>query len=291
MAVFKRGYERYNGPLTGPVTRFLAVPRFVWPKLLGQRFVVILLVLSLFWPLLCAGFIYLSNHADLLPSLGSGGDDGIRKMLAIDGKFFAIFMNVQSTFAILLAAIAGPGLIAPDLANNALPLYFARPLSRWTYIGARMMVLFGVLSLVTLIPGLFVFIMQASLASTAWLQANWFLGQGMVLGFLLYIVMVSLIALTCSAYVKWRVVAGALVLAFFFVLAGASQIINQVLRVEWGSLLNPGFAIYTVWCALLGVEPLEDAPGAWDCFTVLVLMLGALLAVLLRKLRPVEVVS
>lgn len=290
MAVFKRGYQRYDGPRTSALTRFLAVPRFVWPKLLAERFVIILLVNSLFWPMLCAGFVYLSNHADLLPGLGSG-DDGIRKMLTIDGKFFAIFMNVQSTFAIILAAIAGPGLIAPDLANNALPLYFARPLSRWSYIGARMMVLFGMLSLVTLLPGVIVFGMQASLASSAWLAANWTLGQGMVLGFLLYIFMVSLIALTCSAYVKWRVVAGALVLGFFFVLAGASQIINQVFRVEWGSLLSPGYAIYTIWCALLGVETAEDAPGAWECFAVLVAMLAALLGVLLRKLRPVEVVS
>ena len=290
MAVFRRGYQRYDGPLTGPVTRFMAIPRFAWSKILSQRFVVILLVLSLFWPLLCAGFIYVSNHSDLLPNLG-GMQGPVATLLEINGKFFAVFMNVQSTFAILLAAIAGPGLVAPDLANNALPLYFARPMSRWTYIGARMMVLFGILSLVTLIPGLFVFGMQASLASTAWLQANWALGQGLVLGFVLYIAMVSLVALTCSAYVKWRVVAGALVLAFFFVLAGAAQMINQILRVEWGSLLNPGFAIYTVWCALLGVEAVEDAPGAWDCFAVLMVMLGGLLAVLLRKLRPVEVVS
>ena len=290
MAVFRRGYQRYDGPLTGPVTRFMAIPRFAWSKILSQRFVVILLVLSLFWPLLCAGFIYVSNHADLLPNLG-GMQGPVAALLEINGKFFAVFMNVQSTFAILLAAIAGPGLVAPDLANNALPLYFARPMSRWTYIGARMMVLFGILSLVTLVPGLFVFGMQASLASTAWLQANWALGQGLVLGFVLYIAMVSLVALTCSAYVKWRVVAGALVLAFFFVLAGAAQMINQILRVEWGSLLNPGFAIYTVWCALLGVESVEDAPGAWDCFAVLMVMLGGLLAVLLRKLRPVEVVS
>jgi len=290
MAVFRRGYERYDGPLTGPVTRFMAIPRFAWSKILSQRFVVILLVLSLFWPLLCAGFVYVSNHADLLPNLG-GMAGPIAKLLEINGKFFAVFMNVQSTFAILLAAIAGPGLIAPDLANNALPLYFARPLSRWTYIGARMMVLFGILSLVTLVPGLFVFGMQASLASTAWLEANWKLGQALVSGFVLYIVMVSLVALTCSAYVKWRVVAGALVLAFFFVLAGAAQMINQILRVEWGSLLNPGYAIYTVWCALLGVEAVEDAPGAWECFAVLMVMLGGLLAVLLRKLRPVEVVS
>lgn len=290
MAVFRRGYERYDGPLTGPMTRFMAIPRFAWGKILSQRFVVILLVLSLFWPLLCAGFVYVSNHADLLPNLG-GMQGPMAKLLEINGKFFAVFMNVQSTFAILLAAIAGPGLVAPDLANNALPLYFARPMSRWTYIGARMMVLFGILSLVTLVPGLFVFGMQASLASTAWLQANWWLGQGLVVGFVLYIAMVSLVALTCSAYVKWRVVAGALVLAFFFVLAGAAQMINQILRVEWGSLLNPGFAIYTVWCALLGVEAVEDAPGAWECFAVLMLMLGGLLAVLLRKLRPVEVVS
>jgi ABC-2 type transport system permease protein len=290
MAVFRRGYQRYDGPLTGPVTRFFAIPRFAWSKILSQRFVVILLVLSLFWPLLCAGFVYVSNHADLLPNLGQGSD-GLAKMLEINGKFFAVFMNVQSTFAILLAAIAGPGLVAPDLANNALPLYFARPLSRWSYIGARMMVLFGMLSLVTLVPGLLVFGMQVSLASSAWLEANWWLGQGMALGFVLYIGLVSMVALTCSAYVKWRVVAGALVLAFFFVLAGASQLINQVLRVEWGSLLNPGFAIYTIWLALLGVEPVEDAPGAWDCFAVIVLMLGGLLAVLLRKLRPVEVVA
>lgn len=68
MAVFKRGYERYTGPRTGALARFLVVPRFAWPKLLGERFVVVLLIVSLFWPLLCAGFVYLSNHASLLPA-------------------------------------------------------------------------------------------------------------------------------------------------------------------------------------------------------------------------------
>ena len=290
MAVFKHGYQRYDGPLTGPVTRFLAVPRYAWPKLLAERFVLVLLLVSLFWPLLCAIFIYLSNHASLLPNLNGGGE-AIQKLLRIDGNFFATFMNIQSTFAILLAAIAGPGLIAPDLANNALPLYFSRPVSLGQYIGARLLVLFGLLSLVTLLPGLFVFGLQASLAGSAWLAANWPLGQGMVTGFLLYILLVSLVALTCSAYVKWRVVAGALVLGFFFVLAGAAQIVNQVFRVEWGSLLSPGYTVYTLWCALLGVETAADAPGAGECLAAVLVLLGALLAVLLRRLRPVEVVA
>jgi hypothetical protein len=113
----------------------------------------------------------------------------------------------------------------------------------------------------------------------------------MVTGFLLYILLVSLVALTCSAYVKWRVVAGALVLGFFFVLAGAAQIVNQVFHVEWGSLLSPGYTVYTLWCALLGVETAADAPGAGECLAAVLVLLGALLAVLLRRLRPVEVVA
>ena len=289
MAVFRRGYQRYTGPLIKPWQRLLVIPRFVWPRLLSQRFVVVLLVVSLFWPLACSVFVYFSNHLDLLQNNGGGA---IAKVLVINGAFFSVFMNVQSTFAMILAAVAGPGLIAPDLVNNALPLYFARPLSRWTYILARMIVLLGILSLVTLIPGLFVFGMQASMAGWDWFVAHWTYGMGIVLGFLLWMVTVSLVALTSSAYVKWRVVAGALVLAFFFVLTGVGQIVNQVMRVQRGSLLSPGYLMLTIWGRLLGVEtPWEGGPDAFECMLALLVLIGVLLAVLVRKLRPVEVVS
>ena len=63
MAVYKRGYRRYTGPMTGPWTRFLVLPRYAWRRLYQQRLVLILTILSFVWPLLCAGFIYLTNHA------------------------------------------------------------------------------------------------------------------------------------------------------------------------------------------------------------------------------------
>ena len=289
MAVFRRGYERSTGPLISPWQRVFVIPRFVWPRVLSQRFGVVLLVASLFWPLACSVFVYFANHLDLIRS---NGGNAVAKMLSINGSFFSVFMNVQSTFALILAAVAGPGLIAPDLANNALPLYFARPLSRWTYILARMLVLLGILSLVTLLPGLFVFGMQAGMAGRDWFVAHWTYGLGIVLGFLLWMATVSLVAMTASAYVKWRVVAGALVMAFFFVLAGVGQIVNEVLRVQWGSLLNPGYLMLTIWGRLLGVEtPWEGGPDAVECMIALLVLMGALLALLLRKLRPVEVVS
>ena len=43
------------------------------------------------WPLLCAVFVYLTNHVELLQGL----DPEFRTFIQVDGRFFAIFMNVQ----------------------------------------------------------------------------------------------------------------------------------------------------------------------------------------------------
>ncbi|MBK9166426.1 MAG: hypothetical protein IPM24_03060 [Bryobacterales bacterium] len=286
MAVYKRGYTRYQGALTGHWARFFVLPRFAWRRLLEQRLVVILLVAATFWPLLCAGFIYVSNHADLL----LGFDQKMSAFLRIDSRFFVIFMNAQSVFAILLSAFAGPSLIAPDLANGALSLYFSRPISRVEYVLARLLVLLGMLSLVTWVPGVLLFFMQSAMAGWSWFASNWQLGVGVFFGFLLWILLVSLVAMASSAYVRWRIVAGALVLGVFFVLAGAAELTNAVLRVEWASAFNPGRAMNQIWCAMLGADPIPG-PNATFCFIVVSIMAALLLFVLNRKLRPVEVVS
>src|SRR4029434_1324948 len=116
-------------------------------------------------------------------------------------------MYVQAVFAVFLAALAGPGLLAPDLANNALPLYFSRPLTRWNYALARLMVLVGMLSIVTWVPGVLLFALQVGMAGGSWFRANWTLGAGMVAGFLLWLLVLGLVSMASSAYVKWRIVA------------------------------------------------------------------------------------
>jgi ABC-2 type transport system permease protein len=287
MAVYRRGYQRYRGPLTTHGARLMVMPRYTWSRLLEQRFLVVLLAVSMFWPLLCAGFIYLANHTELWQGFSSG----FAKFLTVNGDFFAVFMRTQAVFALILAAIAGPGLIAPDLANNALPLYFSRPLTRGDYILSRITVLLGALSLVTILPGLLLFSLQVGIAGGGWLAENWRLGAAMVIGFVIYIVVVSLVAMTSSAYVKWRVVAGALVMGFFFLLAGASEIMNAVLRVEWASTLNVTYAINTVWAGLLDLDIPDEKPGVVECSLFLGGLGLGLLGLLARKLRPVEVVK
>jgi ABC-2 type transport system permease protein len=286
MAVYKRGYRRYSGPLTGRWTRFLVLPRYAWRRLYQQRLVLLLTILAFVWPALCAAFIYLTNHAELLQGL----DREFRQFIQVDGRFFSIFMYVQAAFAVFLAALAGPGLIAPDLANNALPLYFSRPITRWSYALARLVVLMGMLSIVTWIPGLILFWFQVGLAGGPWLRANWPLGVGMIAGFLVWLLILSLVAMASSAYVKWRVVAAAVSLAFFFILSGVAEMIDHVLRVTWGHLIDPAWAVNRVWCALLGVDA-PRGPGAAASAFALIVMVLLLVAVIERKLRPVEIVS
>ena len=288
MAVYRRGYQRYQGPLTSPASRLLVLPRFAWERLMQQRLISILFIVALFWPTGCALFIYLSHHLDLLQGMAGAA---AAKIFDINAEFFFIFMNAQATFAIILAAFAGPSLIAPDLSNGALPLYFSRPMSRSTYVFSRMLVLVGVLSPVTWIPGALLFLMQSGMAGWDWFIANWHIGAAIVAGFFFWILLVSLVAMASSAYVKWRVVAGALVLAFFFLLAGAAEMVNSVFRVDWASAINPGYAINAVWKGLLDVEIADDKPGAWECATVILGLSGGLLALLARKLRAVEVVK
>src|SRR3989304_1371018 len=114
MAVYKRGYQRYRGPLTGRRARFLVLPRYAWRRLYQQRLVLLLTMLGFVWPLLCAGFIYLTNHAELLQGL----EQEFRQFIQVDGRFFSIFMYVQAGFAVFLAALGGPGLLAPGRPDN-----------------------------------------------------------------------------------------------------------------------------------------------------------------------------
>jgi ABC-2 type transport system permease protein len=263
----------------------MVLPRYAWRRLYEQRLVLLLTMVSFVWPLLCAGFIYLTNHVDLLQGL----DKEFLSFIQVNGRFFSIFMYVQAGFAVFLAALAGPSLVAPDLANNALPLYFSRPLTRWTYALARLTVIVGMLSVVTWVPGLLLFGLQVGLAGGWWFVANWTLAVGVVVGFLLWLLVLGLVAMASSAYVKWRVVAGAVSLAFFFILTGVAAMIDNIFRVTWGHVLDPAWAVNRVWCTLLSVDP-PDGPGAGASMFTLAVFVLLLVFVIERKLRPVEVV-
>src|SRR6185295_18341523 len=103
------------------------------------------------------------------------------QLLAIDAAFFESLMGYQVFFlGFLVALLAGPGLVSADLANNALPLYLSRPFSRTQYVLGKGAVLVLLLSAITWVPGLLLFLFQGSLAGSAWLGANLRIGLAIV---------------------------------------------------------------------------------------------------------------
>ena len=137
MAVYKRSYKGYTGVLTPPWSRFLIVPRSSFARLFQSKFLVVYLVACFFYPLGCVAFIYLSHNLTFLQTFNIP----VGQALSVNARFFQFFCGFQGALAYLLTAFVGPGLIAPDLANNALPLYFCRPFSRIEYVLGKMSVL------------------------------------------------------------------------------------------------------------------------------------------------------
>src|SRR5712671_7615245 len=203
MAVYKRRYNPYSGTLTAQWSRFFVLTRYAFADLFKSRFFVILLILSLGPTLLFAAYIFIANNktVQLLMQVRSAD------LFFVETQYFIVIMIVQTQAAFLLNCWVGPALIAGDLTNGALPLFLSRPFSRADYVLGKFAVLGLLLSGVTWVPGLLLFSLQAGLAKGGWVWSHLWMVAPIVLCSAIWILMLSLISLAVSAWVKLRIVA------------------------------------------------------------------------------------
>src|SRR5581483_7191800 len=181
-------------------------------------------------------------------------------------------------------------LISPDLANNALPLYFCRPFSRAEYVLGKFCAIAWLMSLITWIPGLILFLIEVGLSGPAWGWTHLYLARGILFGSLAYILVYSFIGLALSAWVKWKPIAGALVLGTFFLGAGFGAAINAVLRTKNGYYIDTGHMLNLFMGTLFRVPAGDDEVSSVAAVMQL-LAVGALcLWLLAKKTRAFEVV-
>src|SRR5262249_55760915 len=153
MAVYEQTYRRYTGELTSERRRFLIPLRYAGKEVLASKLVLLLLAAAGIFVAASTVLIYLTHNFEALQTFNIQ-----LGQFKIDNLFFEKFVAVQCGFATLLALLIGPGLIAPDLRNNALPLYFSRPFTRSEYVLGKISLLLLLLSAITWIPGLLLFI-------------------------------------------------------------------------------------------------------------------------------------
>ena len=284
MAVYEQTYRRYTGELTPQRTRFMVPLRYAFKEAAASRLVLLLLIVGGLVPLVGAILIYLHHNLQALEAMHLPLD----RILPIDSTFFEFILRFQSAVGFFLALIIGPGLVAPDLRNNALPLYFSRPFSRSEYVLGKIGVLFLLLSALTWGSGLLLFALQAVLTS-GWLGANLGLAWAILAASLEWITVLSLVTLAISAWVKWKPVARVALLAVFFVLRGFGAALNAVLGTRWGSLFSLGELNDIVRGSLFNSPRPEDLPAA-AAWVALAVACAIFLAILARRVRAYEVV-
>jgi len=244
MAVYKKTYRPYTGEMTASWSRLFVIPRYAFEDLHRSRFLTVFFLASFIYPLVCAIIIYVQHNVSALNLINA---QGAQRLISINVTFFMTLLGWQSMMGLFMASFIGPGQISPDLSNNALSLYLSRPFSRLEYVLGKMTVLVILLSLMTWVPGLLLFGLESYLEGWSWATSHARIAAGLFFGGWVWIILLSLLALALSAWVKWKPAAGALMFGVFFVAAAFGAVINGVQRTHWGHLFNISYLVGSVW--------------------------------------------
>jgi hypothetical protein len=138
---------------------------------------------------------------------------------------------------------------------------------------------------ITWVPALLLFGFKSYLEGPAWFWQNLHIGGAILVGAWIWILALCLLSLAISAWVRWRMIAGALILAVFFVAAGFGAAFNEALDTKLGHLINMAMVVETIWAGLFRVSANTgiSEEGAW---TMLVGGAWICLFLLSRKVRP-----
>ncbi len=290
MAVYKRTYKVYRGALTPAWSRFAVLTRYSLSNLFDSKLFTAYALLCLLPFLGGIAQIYLthSSTAQLLLGVRFNG-------FRLNNTWFATVLNIQAAFGFIMVAWAAPGMVTRDFANQALQLYFSRPLSRAEYILGKFSVLGILLSCVTWVPLLVLFCLEAQMEGNGWGWSNFYFVGSILVSSWLWIAVISLLALALSVTVKWRIAATGLIIAVFFVLPGFGNVFDHILGTNWGHLINLVYVMQVVWGHLFHTERglrhllQEDLVPLWSAWASIVTTCLVSVLLLNRRLKAREV--
>jgi ABC-2 type transport system permease protein len=291
MAVYKRTYKAYSGPLTPAWSRFTVLSRYGLSTLFNSRPFTAYTVLCFLPFLVGLAYIYIVHSAAAQAVLGIG------KAIpaTVNNVWFVSFLAIEAWMGFLLAAWGGPGMITKDFANHSVQLYLSRPISRAEYLFGKVSVLAALLSCTTWVPALLLFFVKAQLQGHGWIWENFWMAGSILLGCLIWIAMISLVSMAVAVWVKWRIAATALMLGIFFLLPALGAILDAILRTHLGALMNFPYMITLIWAHLFRLDAIHrhssgfDVVPLWSAWASLLSVCAFCLWLLDRKLRAREV--
>ena len=286
-AVYDRGYRPYDGPRGGRQAATLAVYRSTLRRAIGLR---------RSWRQKFLPFSLLAIVT--IPAMVNVGIGFATRNSPLEHFEFFTFRDYVGVSASLLlfVAVAAPDVICPDRRQRVLPLLFARPLTGYDYVAAKVGALFSLLFLFSFLPQVLLFVGQMLVSDAAfeYVKDNaavlWQVPVAIVALALYY----AVVSLAVSSLTTRRVVGGATILGLTLVSSVVAGILYETGSPGWGVVTDLlGLPLYIRDLIFLGhIDPESQASGtrgagltAVIAYLVVVATSGALL---LRRYRWLE---
>ena len=266
----------------------LVIARYALGRIFDSRLFVAFFLACYIPSLAVLGMIYAYHNVDFFAPVVT-----LPKELsaALEARLLAATLSPSIWVSFLVVLVVGPALIAPDLANNAMPLYLSRGLRKRDYILGKLLALLATAAAVTWIPGIVILLLYGQYVPERSFATDLRLALALTATSLVWTGCLAMIAFAISAWVKTRPAATLGFLGLFGVAAICSNIVNGIFGGWLGSALDLTDAIDVVGRTLYGLstEPIELAMPAWAAWAMLLLSTSAAAAALLRRVRAGEV--
>ena len=288
MTTRARSVSPYRGALAPDGRKPLVVARYALGRLFDSRLFVAFFLVCHVPTLALAGIVYAYANTDLIAPFVA-----ISAVAAeLDAWLLTASLSISLWVSFLVVLVAGPTLVAPDLANNGMQLVLCRGLRKRHYVLGKLLALFLVAGAATWVPGALLVLLAAEPALHRSVLEGVRLALALAAATLAWTGCLAMIAFALAAWVKTRPAATLGFLGLFVVADVTGDLVDAIFGGWSGSVLDLTDAIDVVGRALYGMTAASDQSApAWAAWAALLLCTAAAAAALARRLRGVELAT
>jgi ABC-type transport system involved in multi-copper enzyme maturation permease subunit len=204
---------------------------------------------------------------------------------------FREFLQQQGIFVFFITMYVGAGLIASDRRANALQIYLSKPLTRVDYVVGKLATRVVFLIAVTWVPGILLLLMQMMFAGNlTFLKANLFLFPAITAYAAVAVAMAAFSMLALSSLSKSKRFVAVMYAGLIFFTAAMYQALRGITGSRAWAVISPG-NVLDVFADVIFRNQVTPPIPLIAAMVFLVLLLGASVLVLERRVRGVEVVT
>jgi len=280
--IYEQKYESWDGVLKPQPRSWWIIAKTQIELLWKKGMIMLILVASIAFLVRSIQIYGIARFSDKLRAID------LLKGFKVDPAFFYDFINNQWFFFVVIVMLAGAALIVSDRRHRAFSIYFAKPVGFWDYTLGKLVVVAFYSSLITLVPGVLLFLLQVAVATdTAFLSRYfWIVLSETAYTAMMFLVLGSLI-LALSSLARSS---GAAAILFFSLIYFPEVAVKILARVPNIGIISVQADLRQVGAVLFGLaRPYSFSPLLAGGFLILCLLFCWL--ILFLKIRPTEVVK